>query len=189
MTNHIATPDDKPGKTLCGVDVPGRDCFSLKYVEDHGLEKLNFDFDFCENCVVIFKGSKCSPKYGTHCIDRPNIGASCECGAMYRNEKGAVVYTQIPLKTSMVSHPAHYNSGKIEVIEALEDWKLNFHRANAVKYIARAGKKDPSKEVEDLEKAVWYLRRDIELLKSSVNGAAPLRPNEMNARGCSAEEA
>lgn len=53
-----------------------------------------------------------------------------------------------------VTHPSHYNAGKIEVIEAIEDWRLNFHRGNAVKYIARAGKKDPNKEIEDLEKAV-----------------------------------
>ena len=61
---------------------------------------------------------------------------------------------------SNVTHPSHYNSGKIEVIEAIEDWKLNFHRGNAVKYTARAGKKDASKEIEDLEKAVWYLTRE-----------------------------
>lgn len=61
-----------------------------------------------------------------------------------------------------VNHPSHYTSGKIEVIDALEDWKLTFHLANAVKYIARAGKKDPLKYVEDLEKAVWYLKRAID---------------------------
>lgn len=80
-----------------------------------------------------------------------------------------------------VNHPSHYNSGKIEVIEALEDWGLNFHRANAVKYIARAGKKDPSKEVEDLEKAIWYLKRIVELLKSKSENRIPVKPNEMNS--------
>lgn len=61
-----------------------------------------------------------------------------------------------------VIHPSHYNSGKIEVIEAIEDWKLNFHLGNAVKYIARAGKKDPQKFDEDIEKAIWYLQRFVE---------------------------
>lgn len=65
-----------------------------------------------------------------------------------------------------VNNPAHYTSGKIEVIDFIEDQKLNFPRGNAVKYIARAGKKDPAKEVEDLEKAVWYLNRDIQALKN-----------------------
>lgn len=71
---------------------------------------------------------------------------------------------------SSVTHPSHYNAGKIEVIEAIEDWKLNFHRGNAAKYIARAGKKDPNKEIEDLEKAVWYLNREIENLKAVKGG-------------------
>ena len=67
--------------------------------------------------------------------------------------------------TDNVNHPAHYTDGKIEVIDFIEDKRLNFHRGNAVKYIARAGKKDPAKEIEDLEKAVWYLQREIEKLK------------------------
>ena len=45
------------------------------------------------------------------------------------------------------------------------DKKLNFCRGNAIKYIVRAGLKDPSKEVEDLEKAMFYLRREIEEVK------------------------
>ncbi len=83
---------------------------------------------------------------------------------------------------SEVSHPAHYNSGKIEVIEAIEDWKLGFSRGNAVKYIARAGKKDPAKEIQDLEKAVWYIKRDIELLTAAKAGRETSRPNDMNPR-------
>ena len=64
-----------------------------------------------------------------------------------------------------VNHPSHYTDGKIEVIDFIEDKNLNFHRGNAVKYIARAGKKNPEKEVEDLEKAVWYINREIKRLK------------------------
>lgn len=60
-----------------------------------------------------------------------------------------------------VHKPAHYTDGKIEVIDFIEDKKLNYHRGNAVKYISRAGKKDKNKEVEDLQKAVWYLNREI----------------------------
>ena len=60
-----------------------------------------------------------------------------------------------------VNHPTHYMDGKIEVIDFIEDKQLNFCRGNAVKYIARAGKKDPAKTVEDLEKAMWYINREI----------------------------
>lgn len=78
-----------------------------------------------------------------------------------------------------VNHPAHYNAGKIEVIEAIEDWRLNYHRGNAVKYIARAGRKDPTRELEDLEKSLWYLTRDIERLRAEKEGREPRRPNDM----------
>lgn len=83
---------------------------------------------------------------------------------------------------SDVAHPSHYNFGKIEVIEFLEDQKLSFHRANAVKYVCRAGRKNPEREVEDLEKAVWYLKRDIENLKAAREGRDPARPNDMNPK-------
>ncbi len=84
--------------------------------------------------------------------------------------------------SSAVTHPSHYNSGKIEVIEAIEDWGLNFSRGNAVKYVARAGKKDSSKEAEDLEKAVWYIQREIERVKAAAEKRAVVRPNDMHPR-------
>lgn len=82
-------------------------------------------------------------------------------------------------KMDKINHPKHYNTGKIEVIEFLEDKKLDFHLANAVKYISRAGHKDPDTFVEDLEKAIWYLRRRVELHKSFHEGREPVRPNDM----------
>ncbi len=88
----------------------------------------------------------------------------------------AVAHAEEVLKTfDEVNHPPHYNTGKIEVIEFIEDQKLDFHCGNAVKYIARAGKKDPLKEGQDISKAIWYLRRRLEVLSGS-----PRRPNEMN---------
>lgn len=65
-----------------------------------------------------------------------------------------------------VNHPAHYTDGKIEVIDFIEDKKLGFHLGNTVKYICRAGKKDPEKTIEDLQKAEWYLRREIQRLSA-----------------------
>lgn len=74
----------------------------------------------------------------------------------------------------IVNHPPHYTDGKIEVIDFIEDKKLNFHRENAVKYIARAGKKDPTKEVEDLEKAVWYTNREIQRINGQSKNSVLL---------------
>ena len=64
-----------------------------------------------------------------------------------------------------VNHPSHYNAGRIEVIDFIEDQNLNFNLGNAVKYISRAGKKDPKKFREDLEKAIWYLNRELKRVK------------------------
>lgn len=56
-----------------------------------------------------------------------------------------------------VSHPSHYTDGKIEVIDFIQDKKLDFCRGNVVKYISRAGKKgNADKELEDLKKARQY---------------------------------
>ena len=62
-----------------------------------------------------------------------------------------------------VQRPSHYADTKIEVIDYIEDKGFGYHLGNAIKYISRAGKKDPSKEIEDLRKAVWYIERYIEL--------------------------
>ena len=67
-------------------------------------------------------------------------------------------------KPDAVNHPSYYQ-GKIEVIDFIEDKKLGFNLGNCVKYIARAGKKNPDKLLEDLEKASWYLYREISRIK------------------------
>jgi hypothetical protein len=58
-----------------------------------------------------------------------------------------------------VNHPPHYNQGKIEVIDAIEDWDLNFCEGNVIKYVARHRHK--IEPLEDLKKAKWYLERLI----------------------------
>ncbi len=50
------------------------------------------------------------------------------------------------------------------MIDFIEDQKLPYHLGNAMKYICRAGKKNPEKTAEDLQKAVWYINRYITLL-------------------------
>jgi hypothetical protein len=61
-----------------------------------------------------------------------------------------------------ISHPAHYGGDTTyEAIKVIEAWSLNFCLGNTLKYISRAGKKDPACFVEDLEKARWYLDREI----------------------------
>lgn len=73
-----------------------------------------------------------------------------------------------PPAAEQVNHPAHYGGedNPYEVIKVIEAWDLGFHLGTAVKYIPRAGVKDPAKEVEDLEKSVWYINRRIKQLKA-----------------------
>jgi len=66
-------------------------------------------------------------------------------------------------KSSNVDHPDHYlSSSGHEVIDVIEAWHLDFNLGNAIKYIARAGKKSPEKKSEDLQKAIWYINRNIQ---------------------------
>ena len=62
-----------------------------------------------------------------------------------------------------VDHPSHYGGDTTyETIKVIEAWELGFHLGNAVKYISRAGKKDPDKAGTDIDKAIWYLQRYLE---------------------------
>lgn len=66
-----------------------------------------------------------------------------------------------------VNHPAHYTRGHIEVSDFIADQDFDFFLGNVVKYAARAGHKSPDTEIQDLEKAQWYLNKKIELLKKA----------------------
>jgi hypothetical protein len=65
---------------------------------------------------------------------------------------------------SSVDHPRHYNAGKFEVIDVIDDWGLGFYEGNVIKYIARSKRK--GKRVQDLEKALWYLNRYVEIQRA-----------------------
>lgn len=70
-----------------------------------------------------------------------------------------------PPKEAVV-HPEHYHRGTYEALKVIEAWQLNFNRGNIIKYVCRAGRKDPSKEIEDLEKALFYLRAELETVRA-----------------------
>lgn len=72
-----------------------------------------------------------------------------------------VQFAQGPATPDNVNHPSHYTRGKIEVWDFIIDQDLNYLIGNVVKYVCRAGEKDPAKHIEDLEKAKAYLNREI----------------------------
>lgn len=85
-----------------------------------------------------------------------------ECGAEAVTLVNGICNTCLSQKDEqdVIDWPKHYNTGKIQPIDAIEDWKLDFRLANAVKYIARHEHKGSAKK--DLEKAVWYIQRYID---------------------------
>lgn len=101
-----------------------------------------------------------------HCAD--NLKASvpppgCESGGeQWPLPTADALYMRMQNSTGVsdaVNHPAHYTFGKIEVLDAIEDWKLPYHLGNVVKYVARASLK--GSEIQDLRKAQFYLNRHI----------------------------
>ena len=68
-----------------------------------------------------------------------------------------------------VNHSSHCTDGKIDVINYIEDKGLGFCLGNAIKCISLVDKKDQTKEVEDLQKAIWYIQRRIEQISKKEN--------------------
>lgn len=68
--------------------------------------------------------------------------------------------------SNSVDHPAHYGGADniYEAIKVIEAWDLNFNLGNVLKYISRAGKKDP--RLEAYKKAAWYMNREVERLEN-----------------------
>lgn len=70
----------------------------------------------------------------------------------------------------MVNNPKHYESQGLTAIEVIEKFNLNFSLGNSIKYILRSGRKgnELHDEVQDLQKAIWYLNRQINFIKENV---------------------
>lgn len=75
-------------------------------------------------------------------------------------------FVEAESKPAVVTAQTHYAGLKPEPIDVIDGWGLNYNRGNALKYLSRAGKKDQSKEgtIKDLEKAISYLKREINTL-------------------------
>lgn len=76
-----------------------------------------------------------------------------------KRKKNKVAVKPVAPKPDLVNHPPHYTAGGIETIDFIEAKKLNYNLGNVVKYVTRANLK--GSRTQDLEKAMWYLRREI----------------------------
>lgn len=90
---------------------------------------------------------------------------------------------------NIVNNPSHYTAGRsIEPVDAIEDWQLNWHIGNAVKYLSRAGRKDYAggtdlSTIADLDKAVWYIMRHRNRLARMANLAIVNTIDDPNKEG------
>jgi len=104
--------------------------------------------------------------YVTECVDCYREQSACihgvpfdsECGE--REEDAKIV--KACKERSTRPKVAHYQSGGIEPIDYINSHNFNFNRGCVIKYVSRAGLKDKSKEIEDLQKAIDYLNFEIE---------------------------
>jgi hypothetical protein len=110
-------------------------------------------------------------RFAANEISPPSLTLEAEDGFVYRwintdaldeASKDALASKLITMKEPVsdpVNHPAHYKTGGIETIDFIEAKELNYNMGNAVKYISRAEHK--GNKQQDLEKAIWYLNREL----------------------------
>ena len=117
--------------------------------------------DILDNDGVMTPTIRCT---GISCIECPfgnSLGSCLELPPSQNIEIANKYLNKInePIPNDNVNNPTHYNTGTIEVITVIEDWKLNFNLGNAIKYIGRCEHKNNKKE--DIKKAIWYLEREL----------------------------
>jgi hypothetical protein len=111
--------------------------------------------DLAEGAEFVFEGKRCVKAFSVEINDFVGVSSYGDV---------VIVGSGDVFLDDAVWNPSYYNSGKIEVIDFIEDQKLGFHLGNAIKYICRAGKKDSLKLEEDLRKAIWYVERHLKNL-------------------------
>lgn len=88
------------------------------------------------------------------------------CGLTHHDQHQRALGNTVPADDPV--EPSHYTRlGAYSPVDVIEIWGLDFNLGNAIKYIGRAGHKDPTKYTEDLKKAAWYLSRAIERAERS----------------------
>ena len=125
------------------------------------LAKILVKREWCDGCKG-FALKICSTE---ECVELVRMWLERKCKDNPPADKHVGLQNVSEKVCDNVNHPSHYTSGKIEVIDFIEDKELGFHLGNAVKYISRAGRKDANKTIEDLRKATWYINRQIQILE------------------------
>ncbi len=138
-----------------------QDYFDLiKATDEHGMTDENPEWDRkFQAAMAILRNNPVSAR--TH-EKSPNSAKSWslipENGTNAQKREGNM---------DLVNHPPHYTShpSGIEAIQVTRH--MNFNLGNAMKYLWRAGLKDQSKTIEDLQKAVFYINDEIKRLEAT----------------------
>ena len=126
---------DNPVSTVVSCGVTV-DCLDYKSVDSS--KEVN-----CEDCIYY------------------NMGDGCEY-SYCKKEYDDYYYKQ---KEENAIKPSHYKAGEFDVIAFCQLHNINFDLGNVIKYVTRAGKKENNSELQDLNKAMEYLKRRIEFKK------------------------
>ena len=126
---------DNPISTVVSCGVTV-DCLDYKSVDSS--KEVN-----CEDCIYY------------------NMGDGCEY-SYCKKEYDDYYYKQ---KEENAIKPSHYKAGEFDVIAFCQLHNINFDLGNVIKYVIRAGKKENNSELQDLNKAMEYLKRRIEFIK------------------------
>jgi hypothetical protein len=121
---------------------------SVKNIYPDAILDVDSDRDGCNSYRVLFKGK-----------DTPFFPSSNQAWkSAYHMLPPTPNHTEQP--PDMVNHPPHYTVNGIEVIDVIENYKLNYRLGNVVKYVLRSDLK--GNRLQDLKKALWYLQREID---------------------------
>ncbi len=117
--------------------------------------------DYCNSFVAVCDGCKLQPLCHMDCFFY-NASLTHSNAPYFKQAYDIITSTE----NDLVNHPSHYCDGGIETIDFIkakltENEFVGFCKGNAMKYISRAGKKNPDKIKEDLSKAVFYLNAVI----------------------------
>lgn len=129
---------------------------AYKLTVEEKRKKIRKHCGKCTNC----EGCPIYKEPGTDCYSSP-AQIIKHYALLFGDGDSAVDHAS--LCNSAVDHPAHYCYSKYEPKDVIRGWGLNFNLGSAVKYIARAGRKDDI--IQDLEKAKKFLEFEIEALK------------------------
>ena len=104
------------------------------------------------------------------CVTKDSLRSPCNCEELIEKDRAdlAAAASSKPVKANNpVSHPSHYTShpSGVECIQITRHY--NFNIGNAIKYLWRNGLKDEDAQIQDLEKAIWYIQDYIKTLKET----------------------